>query len=1041
MEGKSFAIVILCLCLVNAAWAWEDMDIGAVGANDSVVVEGDVYTIHSNGDDIWGADDAFHYMFVPMTGDGEMKAHVASVQDTDPWAKAGLMIRETLANNSAFAMMVITPGKGAAFQRRPVSPGSCQSTAHSGIAAPYWVRIVRSGNTITGYHSSDGNNWTYLESAGFSMIANVYIGLCLTSHVDGLLCTAEFDSVEGTVATGAWRAVNVAPNNGAGQINPEGTTLQWQAGQDSPGAIDRFEVYLSNDQDILGQPLSLLCTRSANDPLECSTGLLAGGMPYYWQVNSIIDEENIALSSVWNFTTAVEPIEVCPRGDVDGDCDVTAKDMLLISMQWLDDPACPGQPEDCAEIAGSNKIDITDFAAFAQDWGRKIGPVVINEIHLDPDVKTELAEFVELHNVTDEPIDISGWYFSRGIDFTFPAQSSIPAEGFVVVSQDAAKFQAKFGFAPAGQFVGKLENEGETICLRRPDRKRIDEVDYQLGFPWPTVGDTPPGNPPGSGHSIQLINPAMDNDLGGSWRSVQPTPGQANTNLSANAPPLMRQVNHSPDQPAGGEPVKITVKVTDRDGVANVTLSYQIVEPGSYITINDPQYQTWTQVPMFDDGTNGDKKPYNDTYTAILPAEVQEHRRLIRYRITAVDKTGLSITGPYDDDPQPNFAYFVYDGVPAWHAAIDRELPDIPGTLGEIKEYNREIMNSIPVYYLISKKSDVEHCTWFDKYMGSSYKWRGTLVYDGKVYDHITYRARGGVHRYKMGKHMWKFDFKRGHYFQARDDYGNKYDTTWDKLNFSACIQQGDYWHRGEQGMFEAAGFKLFNMMGVPAPKTNWVQFRVIDESSEDRTQYDGDFWGLYLVLEQMDGRFLDEHGLLDGNLYKMERNTGVDNIGGTLNNQGPTAVTDSSDLIAFKSGYFDDPDPTVQWWRDNVNLPSYYSYRCVVEGIHHGDVGYGKNYFFYLDPNSGIWEMQPWDLDLVWANNMYGNGKDPFKKEGAIFSNSVLYIEYRNRLREFHDLLYNPEQMNMLLDELAAIIDDPASDLSMVDADRAMWD
>jgi len=70
--------------------------------------------------------------------------------------------------------------------------------------------------------------------------------------------------------------------------------------------------------------------------------------------------------------------------------------------------------------------------------------------------------------------------------------------------------------------------------------------------------------------------------------------------------------------------------------------------------------------------------------------------------------------------------------------------------------------------------------------------------------------------------------------------------------------------------MFEAVGFKLFNMAGVPAPKTNYVQFRIIDEQHEEGTlnaahpllnrsgtQYDGDFWGLYLAIEQMDGHFL----------------------------------------------------------------------------------------------------------------------------------------------------------------------------------------
>jgi len=84
---------------------------------------------------------------------------------------------------------------------------------------------------------------------------------------------------------------------------------------------------------------------------------------------------------------------------------------------------------------------------------------------------------------------------------------------------------------------------------------------------------------------------------------------------------------------------------------------------------------------------------------------------------------------------------------------------------------------------------------------------------------------------------------------------------------------------------------------------------------------------------------------------------------------------------------------------------------------------------------------MLAWDLDLVWANNMYGNGQDPFKNQGAIFSNGALLVEYQNKLREFHDLLYNTDEMYRLLDELAVIVDDPSGGPSLVDADRAMWD
>lgn len=123
-----------------------------------------------------------------------------------------------------------------------------------------------------------------------------------------------------------------------------------------------------------------------------------------------------------------------------------------------------------------------------------------------------------------------------------------------------------------------------------------------------------------------------------------------------------------------------------------------------------------------------------------------------------------------------------------------------------------------------------------------------------------------------MGKNMWKFNFTPGHRLAARDGYGRRYLGKWDKLNLGACIQQGDYGMRGEQGMFEAVTFRMFNLAGTVVPRTNWVHLRVISGAEETPAdQYRGDFWGLYLAVEEIEESFLKEHGLPDGNLYKVE--------------------------------------------------------------------------------------------------------------------------------------------------------------------------
>ncbi len=138
--------------------------------------------------------------------------------------------------------------------------------------------------------------------------------------------------------------------------------------------------------------------------------------------------------------------------------------------------------------------------------------IVINELHVDPDVETELVEFIELHNPGDVPVDLSGWRIDSGIEAALPAGAKIAADGYFVVAENPAAFREKFGRDADAQFIGRLSNQGETIELRTRAGLLIDRVDYGQGFPWPTVGEVP-------GYSMELIDPSLDNELGGSWRS------------------------------------------------------------------------------------------------------------------------------------------------------------------------------------------------------------------------------------------------------------------------------------------------------------------------------------------------------------------------------------------------------------------------------------------------------------------------------------------------------------------------------------------
>jgi peptidoglycan/xylan/chitin deacetylase (PgdA/CDA1 family) len=196
--------------------SWATQDVGGVGLAGNATVQDGIFTLKGAGYDIWGNLDFFRYAYRPMTGDGQIIARVASLQNTDPYAKGGVMIRETLADNATHAMMVLTPANGARFAWRPTTGGTMPgSIAMANVAPPYWVKVVRSANTFTGYVSKDGVTWARVGSSTFAMASSVYVGLVVTSHINTTLCSSTMDGVSVTGAVPASPVISItAPANG-----------------------------------------------------------------------------------------------------------------------------------------------------------------------------------------------------------------------------------------------------------------------------------------------------------------------------------------------------------------------------------------------------------------------------------------------------------------------------------------------------------------------------------------------------------------------------------------------------------------------------------------------------------------------------------------------------------------------------------------------------------------------------------------------------------------------------------------------------------
>ena len=175
---------------------WTGFDVGAVGQPATGDFRDGMFELAGSGADISGTSDGFAFASVPASGDVEIVARVIGVGSTNAYAKAGVMIRAGTAADAPNAMMELTAAHGAEFQARETAGGS---TSHArlagGGAAPFWVRLVRRGDVVSGYASADGENWTRVGLLRAALGEHVLVGLAVTSHDNAALCTATFDNV------------------------------------------------------------------------------------------------------------------------------------------------------------------------------------------------------------------------------------------------------------------------------------------------------------------------------------------------------------------------------------------------------------------------------------------------------------------------------------------------------------------------------------------------------------------------------------------------------------------------------------------------------------------------------------------------------------------------------------------------------------------------------------------------------------------------------------------------------------------------------
>lgn len=311
--------------------------------------------------------------------------------------------------------------------------------------------------------------------------------------------------------------------------------------------------------------------------------------------------------------------------------------------------------------------------------------IVINEImyhpaHTLPTPENTDVEFVELKNISASAVDLTGWQFTKGVSYTFPAVS-IPAGGYLVVAANAAAFQTRYPGVSnvVGGWTGSLANSGEEIELSDPLGVRVDRVEYfddgdwaqrrllpdeivssTTGWEWVAPHD-------GDGRSLELVNTALSNNQGQNWQSSAAnggTPGAANSAASENLAPMILDVIHSPAVPKSTDAVTVTARLEDETPFglsAELFFRVSVASPGAF-----------TAVPMFDDGLHGDGAAGDGLFGAELPP--QASGSVVEFYVRATDATSISRTYPAATDAQgtqgANLLYQVDDAVYAGNQPV-----------------------------------------------------------------------------------------------------------------------------------------------------------------------------------------------------------------------------------------------------------------------------------------------------------------------------------------------------------------------------------
>lgn len=507
---------------------------------------------------------------------------------------------------------------------------------------------------------------------------------------------------------------------------------------------------------------------------------------------------------------------------------------------------------------------------------------VINEIMYRPGSgypENAALEYVEIHNPDASAANLSGWAFTSGFAYTFPAGTSIAAGGYLVIAANPTALTGQMtvqGGTPLGPWQsGTLSNNGERIRLSSPNGDGTfttqDEVTYASEGDWAQRdreaqwGGWVWSTPAAAGRAMELRNPGISNDNGQNWSpSTAPqggTPGAANSVKVSNVPPIIHGVSHSPAVPRSSDSVIISCEVNDEAPPAerNATLFWRNASTDSP---GDFQSRAMTS-----DGTGRFR-------AALAPAA---DKTIIEFYVSSTDTAGTR----------------------TWPAAT---VNDGQAANGNYQVDNEPSSADTDTYRLILTGTEAAAYEWLAPNDGSNNK-------IDRQFNTTVIKTRGSDSDIRYTSSIrFRGNSSRGHRFKPlRVSIPN--DEEIDGFTDFNLNPRNPY--------LQHLGMRLLQASGVAAPDTIPVEVRRNGVEYTSNSTSTGDF-GKWVLMEDLNSRMADRHwpNASGGNLYKKGRpdefwrNTGWDIPGdpnGVLDGwlkQNNSSENDWTDLTTFFARY-----------------------------------------------------------------------------------------------------------------------------------------